>query len=192
MLLEGLAGSLTVPQREYLTTILAKADQLLQLITAMLDMSRLETSLPLLDAAPVALAEVIHSVVAAFLPQASKREIAVVAAIEQQLQPRGDRRQMHQVVWSLVSNAVKFTPRGGHVTVRLRSGAAPGAVASEGGWPQWAERSAAMRAVADSSAGHRRSRLYLESKLRRVPPTTSEPVLGRVLSDEDIVQIVKR
>ncbi len=33
--------------------------------------------------------------------------------------------------------------------------------------------------VVDSTAGHRRSRLYLESKLRRVPPTTPEPVLGR-------------
>ncbi|MBZ0120935.1 MAG: DEAD/DEAH box helicase, partial [Sandaracinaceae bacterium] len=33
--------------------------------------------------------------------------------------------------------------------------------------------------VVDPTAGHRRSRLYLESKLRRVPPTTPEPVLGR-------------
>jgi ERCC4-related helicase len=33
--------------------------------------------------------------------------------------------------------------------------------------------------VVDPTAGHRRSRLYLESKLRRVPPTSSEPVLGR-------------
>jgi ERCC4-related helicase len=33
--------------------------------------------------------------------------------------------------------------------------------------------------VIDATAGHRSSRLYLESKLRRVPPTTKEPVLGR-------------
>ena len=33
--------------------------------------------------------------------------------------------------------------------------------------------------VVDPTPGHRRSRLYLESKLRRVPPTTTEPVLGR-------------
>jgi len=33
--------------------------------------------------------------------------------------------------------------------------------------------------VSDPTPGHRRSRLYLESKLRRMPPTTTEPVLGR-------------
>jgi signal transduction histidine kinase len=42
MLLEGLAGALTPEQRDYVSTILGKADQLLQLITSVLDMSRAE------------------------------------------------------------------------------------------------------------------------------------------------------
>jgi signal transduction histidine kinase len=122
MLLEGLVGPLSDRQCEYMATILAKANQLLQLITTMLDMSRVETRQPLADTAPVALVDVIDSVVASFLSQADKRGIAIVATIDHRLRARGDRRQIHQVVWSLVSNAVKFTPDGGHITIRLHSG----------------------------------------------------------------------
>ncbi|HVK75799.1 MAG TPA: HAMP domain-containing sensor histidine kinase [Kofleriaceae bacterium] len=122
MLLEGLAGQLTDEQREYVATILGKADQLLQLITAVLDMSRAEGHRPPMDPTPVALPDVVDSVVASFAPQARKRGITVEAAIEHQLRAQGDRRQIRQVLWNLVSNAVKFTPDGGHVVVALRLG----------------------------------------------------------------------
>ncbi len=131
MMLEGLAGPLSDEQRDYMTTILGKADQLLQLITAVLDMSRAETHQPQVDAAAVRLADVVDSVVASFSPQARKRHITVDAAIEHRLHALGDRRQIRQVLWNLVSNAVKFTPDGGHITVGLRLGPlVPGGAAS--------------------------------------------------------------
>ena len=125
MLLEGLAGPITGDQRDYLTTILGKADQLLQLITAVLDMSRLESGhLPVdaLPPPPVPIDEVVDSVVASFAPPCEKRGIALQTEITAPLRVAGDRRQIRQVLWNLVSNAVKFTPDGGRVVVGVRLG----------------------------------------------------------------------
>ncbi|MCA9676619.1 MAG: HAMP domain-containing histidine kinase, partial [Myxococcales bacterium] len=128
MLLEGLAGPLAAEQREYVSTILAKADQLLGLITAVLDVSLLESGRGAADPTPVALDEVVGSVVAAFAPQAQKRAIAIeirggaIAAV-------GDRRQIRQILWQLISNAVKFSPDQGRIDVELRRGP----LAPEGG-----------------------------------------------------------
>ncbi|MBK9032552.1 MAG: HAMP domain-containing histidine kinase [Myxococcales bacterium] len=121
MLLEGLAGALTTEQRDYVHTILGKADQLLQLITSVLDMSRAEGAGAVVDVAPVAMAEVVDSVVASFAPQASKRGVQLVQAVEP-ASALGDRRQIRQVVWNLVSNAVKFAADGTAVEIAVRVG----------------------------------------------------------------------
>lgn len=121
MLLEGLAGALTAEQRDFVSTILGKADQLLQLITSVLDMSRAEGAGAVVDVAPVPMEELCDSVVASFAPQAAKRGVRLV----QQLDPAlalGDRRQIRQVLWNLVSNAVKFAADDSEVLIRVHVG----------------------------------------------------------------------
>ncbi len=122
MLLEGLAGALTDDQRDYVSTILGKADQLLQLITAVLDMSRAESSATATDLLPVAMTELVESVIASFAPQADKRGVSIVPSIERPLRAVGDRRQIRQVVWNFVSNAVKFAADGSQIGVAVRIG----------------------------------------------------------------------
>ncbi len=121
MLLEGLAGPLTPDQRDYVSTILGKADQLLQLITSVLDMSRAEAATTAPDVAPVALAELCASVCASFAPQADKRGVTLVQDVEP-LRALGDRRQIRQVIWNLVSNAVKFAADGTEVVLAVHAG----------------------------------------------------------------------
>lgn len=121
MLLEGLAGALTPEQRDYVNTILGKADQLLQLITSVLDMSRAEGQSGVVDVAPVAMAELVDSVVASFAPQAAKRSVRIVQEVAA-VRALGDRRQIRQVVWNLVSNAVKFAADGTDVVVAVHIG----------------------------------------------------------------------
>ena len=121
MLLEGLAGPLGGEQREYLTTILAKADQLLGLITAVLDASLLESGRTPASTEAIALDELVTSVVAAFAPQAHKRTIAIEVHAEP-LRAIGDRRQIRQILWQLVSNAVKFTPDAGRIEIEVKRG----------------------------------------------------------------------
>ncbi len=121
MLLEGLAGPLGQEQRDYLSTILSKADQLLGLITAVLDASLLESGRTAATAEPVALEEIVGSVVAAFAPQAHRRAIAIDVHA-QPLRAFGDRRQIRQVLWQLVSNAVKFTADAGRIDIEVKLG----------------------------------------------------------------------
>lgn len=122
MMAEGLAGPISTEQRDYLTTILGKADQLLGLITAVLDVSSLESGQLALERATLSLADLVASELATFAPQAGRRGIAIQLDACPDTVVIGDRRKIRQVVSSLVSNAVKFTPDRGKVGVALRRG----------------------------------------------------------------------
>ncbi len=130
MMAEGLAGAVSPEQREYLTTILGKADQLLGLITSVLEVSSLESGQLALERGQLSLADVVASEVATFQPQASRRGIAIQLDAQGDTVVIGDRRKIRQVVSSLLSNAVKFTPDRGKVGVEVRLGPlAPGPAA---------------------------------------------------------------
>jgi signal transduction histidine kinase len=120
MMTEGLAGPISHDQKEYLTTILGKADQLLSLITAVLDVSTLESGQLSLERAQLSLGELVQSELATFAPQAGRRGIAIQLDTCDDSTVIGDRRKLRQVVSSLVSNAVKFTPDRGKVGIAVR------------------------------------------------------------------------
>jgi two-component system sensor histidine kinase BarA len=122
MMAEGLAGPVTGEQHDYLVTILAKADQLLGLITAVLDVASLESGPLALERSALSFAELVATEVATFMPQAGKRGIAIQLDYRGELTIVGDKKKIRQVVASLVSNAVKFTPDRGQVAVALRPG----------------------------------------------------------------------
>jgi len=122
MMAEGLAGPITGEQRDYLTTILGKADQLLQLITAVLDVASLESAPLALDRASLSLAEIVASEVAIYTAQAGRRGIAIDLEARGGCTVVGDRKKIRQIVSSLLSNAVKFTPDQGRVGVAVRPG----------------------------------------------------------------------
>ncbi|HEY0484287.1 MAG TPA: HAMP domain-containing sensor histidine kinase [Kofleriaceae bacterium] len=158
MMAEGLAGPISGDQREYLTTILGKADQLLGLITAVLDVSSLESGQLALERMTLSLAELVASELATFAPQAGRRGIAIQLDACPDAVVVGDRRKIRQVVSSLVSNAVKFTPDRGKVSVVLRRGpltghGAAGAAAARGQADGDAATPAIQLVVSDSGIG---------------------------------------
>jgi two-component system sensor histidine kinase BarA len=122
MMAEGLAGPISPEQREYLTTILGKADQLLGLITAVLDVASLESGQLALERTALSLADVVANEIAAFVPQAGRRGIAIQLDARGESTVFGDRRKIRQIVSSLISNAVKFTPDRGEINVAVRRG----------------------------------------------------------------------
>jgi signal transduction histidine kinase len=135
MIAEGLAGPVTDEQRDYLTTILGKADQLLGLITSVLDVASLETAPLALDRSALSLADLVAAEVALFTAQADRRGIAIQLDAQPGCTVLGDRKKIRQIVSSLLSNAVKFTPDRGRVGVAVRPGPlspteidAPGAI----------------------------------------------------------------
>jgi PAS domain S-box-containing protein len=90
-----------------------------QLIEDLLDVSRIVTGkLQVTMRSIDAIGPIVQGVVDSFRPNAQARQITLRTTIDPLAGPvAGDRDRLQQVVWNLVSNAVKFTPAGGRVDV---------------------------------------------------------------------------
>jgi two-component system, NarL family, sensor histidine kinase BarA len=107
MMAEGLAGPITGEQHDYLVTILSKADQLLGMITAVLDVASLDSAPLALERSALSLAEVVAAEVATYVPQAAKRGISIQVDYRGECTVLADKKKMRQIVSSLVSNAAR-------------------------------------------------------------------------------------
>jgi PAS domain S-box-containing protein len=91
-----------------------------QIIEDLLDMSRIISGKVRLDVQQVDLQEVIEAAVSTVRPAADARGIRLQTVLDSRIGPvRGDANRLQQVMWNLISNAIKFTPRGGRVQVAL-------------------------------------------------------------------------
>jgi signal transduction histidine kinase/ActR/RegA family two-component response regulator len=91
-----------------------------RLISDLLDVSRIVAGRLALTMRVVDWPALVAQVVDAMRPAADAREITLVSRLEADAGPvRGDSERLRQVVENLVGNAIKFTPRGGHVSVEL-------------------------------------------------------------------------
>jgi signal transduction histidine kinase len=104
-----------------LETIERNARSQAQLIADLLDVSRIITGKLRLDFKPVDLRRIIEAALDSVRPAADAKGILLdVSAVPLASPVLGDADRLQQVVWNLLSNAMKFTPRGGRVEVRLR------------------------------------------------------------------------
>jgi len=117
MMLEGLGGPLTAEQREYLGIIMEKGENLLQLITSILDISKIEAGRVRLVLSDVDVPQLLKDAVATVLPIARKKGLKVACEPGSAPRLQGDREKLRQCLVNLASNAVKFTPAGGTLTV---------------------------------------------------------------------------
>jgi signal transduction histidine kinase/CheY-like chemotaxis protein len=91
-----------------------------QMVGDILDMQRITTGKLRLNLRPVDLPRLIDSAIETIRPAASAKEIEVKGLIQRDAGPvLGDEDRLQQVLWNLLTNAVKFTPRGGRVHVGL-------------------------------------------------------------------------
>ena len=114
-------GKLDEPMRQRaIETINRNAKSQSQLIADILDVSRIVTGKLRLDLRPVELAPIVEATVDTMRPTAEAKGVTLEAQIEDTAaQVAGDGDRLQQVVWNLVSNAIKFTPRGGVVRVKV-------------------------------------------------------------------------
>ncbi len=92
----------------------------MQLIDDMLDVSRIVTGKMRLDVRPVDLGAVVEAALDAVRPAADAKSLRMQTVLDPRAGPiTGDPDRLQQVVWNLLINAVKFTPRGGRVQVDL-------------------------------------------------------------------------
>lgn len=101
-------------------TIQRNAKDLTQLVYDLLDMSCVVAGRMHLDSHPVDLLLLVQEATASLQVAIDAKSIDVRVNCEGTIgMVRGDNDRLHQVVWHLLSNAIKFTPEGGQVTVRL-------------------------------------------------------------------------
>src|SRR4029079_2510287 len=92
-----------------------------ELIEDLLDVSRIITGKLRVDLRPIDLGAVVEAGLEPVRPSAEAKEIRIaVEPPAERARVLGDPDRLQQVVWNLASNAVKFTPKGGRVEIRLR------------------------------------------------------------------------
>ncbi|MBK8236531.1 MAG: HAMP domain-containing histidine kinase [Nannocystaceae bacterium] len=123
MLLEGIAGELNAEQTDYVRTILSRGEELLALITHVLEMSQLEAGAVRLALRPHAVAELVGKAIEAVTLPASAAEVQVRAELPPLPAVLVDAEKLHRVLVNLLGNAIKFSPRG--TTVVVRAATAP-------------------------------------------------------------------
>jgi len=114
-------GTMCDKTRHGLTVVERNAKAQAQLIDDLLDVSRMVSGKLSLDIESVDMVGLVESVLDGFEVAASAKQLRVRRILDPSSTPvLGDPTRLHQVVANLVSNAIKFTPRHGSITVALR------------------------------------------------------------------------
>jgi len=117
----GVHGPLTEGQKTALDRIARSQKHLLRLINDVLNLSRIEAGRVDYRITDVPLAEVVKTVLPMVEPQLAAKRITSSTVVDQEPIVRADREKLEQITLNLLTNAAKFTPESGSITVRVRS-----------------------------------------------------------------------
>jgi PAS domain S-box-containing protein len=118
LLLDGEAGAVNEEQHEFLEIVKSNADRLIALINDILDVSRIESGRIELRREPLDLARTIRGVAGTLTAAAEGKGQSVEIDLDPALPPiAGDPNRVTQIISNLLTNAHKYTPRGG--TIRI-------------------------------------------------------------------------
>jgi PAS domain S-box-containing protein len=116
---DGKVGAISSEHKEFLGDILTSAKHLLQLINDVLDLSKVEAGKMHFDPEPMQLNTIVSEVRDVLRTMACRKDIDVAIEIDPGLGDIvADASKLKQVLYNYLSNALKFTPDAGHVTVR--------------------------------------------------------------------------
>lgn len=107
--------------QEYLKKILASSNHLLSLINDVLDMSKIESGRMKLTNVDANLSDLFHNIESLFLGEAKTRNLEFQINVEnvENEDVYCDKTRFNQLIFNLVSNAIKYTPAGGKVAIYL-------------------------------------------------------------------------
>ncbi len=118
-LLDGIAGTLGEGQAQYLQSVKVSASHLNRLVSNLLDISRLEQGRVRIDLNPVNLSDVIDQALPTLRPLAEQKGVILQVDLRDPRPIQGNAEKLLEVVLNLVDNAIKFSPRGGTVEIRV-------------------------------------------------------------------------
>jgi signal transduction histidine kinase len=121
LILDDIFGEVPAPIRETLERVKTNGQHLLGLINDVLDLSKMEAGQLTLSLGEYAMADVVHTVVAAVESLAAGKKLALKTVVPADLPAgRGDERRLTQVLLNLTGNAIKFTDAG-EVSIEARA-----------------------------------------------------------------------
>ena len=101
-------------------TIYRNAKSQTQLVADLLDVSRIISGKLRLDVRSVDLIQIVDSAIDSIRPAADAKGIRLQTMLDPSAGPiTGDSDRLQQVVWNLLTNAIKFTPKGGRIQIKL-------------------------------------------------------------------------
>ncbi len=119
ILLSGSAGPLTDTQTNFLNIVSRNVGHLSRLVEDLLDIAKIESGKMKFKIAPARLDKLIHDVCETLEPWTKSKEIHLAREADRNLPDIPmDTDKITQVLNNLIGNAVKFTPQGGHITVK--------------------------------------------------------------------------
>jgi PAS domain S-box-containing protein len=121
LLCEETAGPLNDSYRRFVRNVQDGAQHLTELVNDLLDLSRIEAGRIELSLERVEVAAALKEVLSVIAPLAETRNLTVDNCVSPGVEAVADRVRFKQILYNLVSNAVKFTPGGGRVWVEAET-----------------------------------------------------------------------
>jgi PAS domain S-box-containing protein len=122
----GVAGAISERGLELVRIARTNTDRLVRLINSILDLEKMETGQLQFGVAMLEPSDVVGSTLEGIQGMADQARVRLVARMSTFAVFPGDRDRMIQVLTNLVSNAIKFSPQGGEVVVRVSAAAGGG------------------------------------------------------------------
>ncbi len=117
VLLEGLAGPLKEKQQDFVDRGKKKIDALLELINDLLDVAKIEAGQYVQRRIPTDIGKIIEETVSLMRPRAEEQGITLTHSCRDLKPVQADPKNMEEIFNNLISNAINYSPEGGHVTV---------------------------------------------------------------------------
>ncbi len=103
--------------REFLSAVLRNAERMTQIVSDLLDLTRIESGKLALDIQPLAVRSAATRALDSVTEAAQRRGVDVRIDVDEGVQVAADAQALDQILVNLLDNAVKYTPGGGHVVV---------------------------------------------------------------------------